>query len=186
MWVTLVMQLVSGVLGFAGQYLPDWLKAKQENSQEEKMVALQIKLEQEKAKAAGDKAYADRETLEAIQGLQLEMSDLAETVKNQSAARDYSVKIVSMADQTLARGVELRIHKGWLTMGWLTVLFIECFSASVQPAIAAVVFAFWAIAKGMATPAWVWGTEDWMLLDAVIGFFLGGRLKKARAAQNAS
>lgn len=186
MWLTIAAQLVSGVLGFAGQYLPDWLKGKQEDAREEKMVRLQIELEKEKTRAAGDKAYADRETLEAVNGLQLEMSELNSTVQNQIAAREYGVKIVSMADQTLARGKEMKIAHGWLTVGWLLVLAIECFSASVQPCIAAVVFIFWGVTKALATPAWVWDVSDWMLLDAVIGFYLGGRLKKAKAAQDAS
>lgn len=149
------------------------------------MVLLQIQLEKEKATAASDKAYADRETLEAIQGLQLEMTELSETVKNQSAARDYGVKIVSMADQTLARGRDLGVGQGWLTFGWVIVLLLEALSASVQPAIAAMVFTLWAVAKGSHSPAWVWGVEDWMLLDAVIGFYLGGRIKKAQVARDA-
>lgn len=175
MWAT--------VIGFVLRYLPELFKwfggqwtAKKENDNEERMLRLQFEIEGKRAELAGKQAILQAEIVESLAGVQAEIDGLRAAMEDRKSAREYGAKLVSLMDQTLARGKELGVWGPVLSLGWAGVLLIEMLSASVQPMIAVCAFAmwmYWKLAGGQG-----WTDTDWWLMETVVGFYLAGRVQK--------
>lgn len=170
-----------------GAWLGERLGLMQDDHLEEKAINRQIRLEEIKAKSAIDTRKLDYEALQAITGMQAGMAEMAAAIQDRKSAREFSSTVHRSIVGTLALGEKMGLSKRLLGFGWWCALMVEVFTASVQPGIAAVVFAAWAywkykmfaafaVTAGTTTAALaIWTLEDWMLLEAVIGFFLAGR-----------
>lgn len=176
--------MTATIIGFALRYIPklfgfagDALKAKQDRKDEERMVRLQFELEQKKSEMVGKQAILQGEITEALAGIQHEITELSESMKDRKSARSYGVKLASLMDQTLARGKDLGVPTWLIGIGWCGVLFVEMVSASVQAFIAIATLAMWMhykIRMGELT----WTVHDWWLMETVVGFYLAGRVQK--------
>ena len=174
------------VLGFVTRYIPtlfDWVGSyfgkKQDHSNEMEMMKLSLEIEKSKAEIHSKEVVQTAEINQSILAMQNEMANISATITDRTSAREYESKIVSVMDATLSKGKELGVWSWILSLGWTAVLFIECLAASVQPAIAVCAFAMWItyrISNGGAFMA-----EDWALIDAVVGFYLAGRVQKLNA-----
>lgn len=173
------------VIGFVTRYLPNFFKwvggkisEKQDLAAEEKMIRLRDELDRKRNAAQGQQAIASAEITLAITNLQSEIESLRIAAEDKASARKYGVKAISLMDATLAKGKDLGVHWGFLVFGWYMVLFVEMLSAIVQPMIATTVFAMWVYTKIKTAGPLTWGVEDWALMEAIVGFYLAGRVQK--------
>jgi hypothetical protein len=175
--------MLATVIGFVIRYLPnlfgwvgDFLGKKEDFKREKEMLLIQMQLEEKKAELAVKGMIVQAEITEALVGLQAEVASIAAVSKDRVSARSFGAQLVTMMDTTLSRGKEMGVHPWLLSLGWCSVLAVEEFSAIIQPSIAAWAFGMWiytVISGGLK-----WGAEEYMILEAVIGFYLAGRVQK--------
>lgn len=183
-----------------GQFLGKWLEGLDSDRREAKNVELQIKLEEAKAKNALAARRLDAETEKVLAGMAASLSELKNLAEDRRSARSFASALQQAITATLETGRAMALDRRLLGLGWLLALLVEVSTAAVQPFIAFTVFGVWTGFKvsmflkaldgsGAAADAFAatWGVEDWMLLEAVIGFFLAGRaLARDRAAGGSS
>jgi len=175
--------MTSIVVGFILRYLPalftgvsDYFGKKSDHKNEMEMMRLSSELELVRSKTAAQSIMQSAEINQSILALQAEVANVTASITDRTSAREYQTKIVSMMDSTLSKGKELGVYKWLLSVGWTTALFIECLSASVQPCIAVCAFSMWIYYRIKTQQGF--GIEDWALIEAVVGFYLAGRVQK--------
>jgi hypothetical protein len=169
-------------LGFITRFLPDMFKgvgnmfkARAERKAEESAMRIQLQIEQAKAAGASDVAGINAESAEILAGIHGELDEIKHGMADRKDARKYGIKALDRLNETLQKGIDMGLSKFWLGLGYNLVLGIECLSASVQPMMAVIVFGMWIFHK---KDNWVFGPQDWWLMEYIVGFFLGGRVKK--------
>lgn len=190
--------MLAALGGFALRYLPnlfgwigDFFGGREEDRRQEKMLNLQIKLEEKRQEMALKGLVVQAEITEALAALQAELASINASMQDRKSAREYGTKVLGLLAGTLKQGKDLGVSQGWLNVGWIFVLGIEAWSASIQPLIATIALGMWATWKiaafyaalqatgGLAAAVLAaWGFEDWLFVEAVLGFFLAGRVMK--------
>lgn len=196
--------MLSLLFGFIMRFLPDVfsfigniLKGREEAKLEERKYVLQERLATLNAKMRRDEKVLDAELSEALAKIQSEMSEITDVIRDRKSAREYGLKAMGLLSSTLAQGKQLGVLQWVLSVGWFWTMLIEGWSAMIQPAIATCVLTMWAIWKGATFYAVLsstggvatailacWQLEDWLFLEAVLGFFLAGRVMKWRESRN--
>lgn len=183
--------------GFLVNWLPDlfswvgdWFKDKQDAGLEEKRILLQIKLEEAKAKSAMEMKRLDAELEEHLLDIKADILDLKEAYDDRKDARNREITSHKAVVGVLSLADRMGVAQWLKSLGWFCALFLECFAAGVTPMIAFTVFSLWSavkialIAKLWSTLMWyeavaeVWNENDDDMLWAVLGYYLGARMKK--------
>lgn len=170
--------IISSVIGALLNWVPDVLKYftnKQEHKFEMERMKFQLDAEKLRYGFEKDKLITQAEVMEALAGLQADIQAFQIGVADTDKARSYGVKMASLMDTTLARGKSLGVWSWLIGFGWWMVLCIECLSSAIQPLLAVAAFiGLYCIPEGRALIPAVLAE----LIFTVIGFFLGGRVRK--------
>lgn len=169
--------------GFITRYLPAAAGKIFDFFTERANLAQQIKLEEVKAKSAEKMQVISADLEFGLAQIQERLADVQAALEDRKSARQYGMTLISLMEKTLRIGRDLGVTKWTLGFWWGAAMAVEVFSAAVQPMIAATVFSCWLALKvalffKCADISALWTLEDWLLLDAVMGFYLAGRLQK--------
>lgn len=183
--------------GFAANWLPDlfswvgtWFKDKQDVALEEKRIRLQIELEKAKGEIAANQRRLDAELEERLLAIHSDILDMKEAYHDRKDARAREVSSHKAVIGVLALADKMGVEQWLKSIGWFFALFLECFAAGVTPMIAFTVFSLWSAVKiALINRLWdmdkwynavaqVWNENDDDMLWAVLGYYLGARMKK--------
>lgn len=163
-----------------GSWVGNFFMGREDDRREEKSARLQIELEKLRGQNQMAVQGMQNDHTEALNLLLAQQDELRQTIADRQSARAYASTLHKTITETLKVGKEIGVWPWVMSLGWASAVTVEVLSAAVQPMIAATVFSLWAYWKYTVVTALgseIWTLEDWMLLEAVIGFFLAGRVK---------